>query len=90
MAAALGNLRATLCSSGRTEDGIREYLKALAINPDNIKARSGLARAYFSCGAYREAITHCDRAMEQGCSFDPSMLQVLERYRDAGGIPSRR
>jgi regulator of sirC expression with transglutaminase-like and TPR domain len=90
MAAALGNLGATLCSSGRTEDGIREYLKALAINPDNIKARSGLARAYFSCGAYREAITHCDRAMEQGCSFDPSMLQVLERYRDAGGIPSRR
>jgi regulator of sirC expression with transglutaminase-like and TPR domain len=90
MAAARGNLGATLCSCGRTEDGIREYLKALEINPDNFKARSGLAKAYFSQGAYREAILHCDRAMEQGCSFDPSMLQVLERYRGSGGIPPRR
>lgn len=90
MAAARGNLGATLCSCGRTDDGIREYLKALEISPDNLKARSGLAKAYFSRGAYREAIAHCDRAMEQGCSFDPSMLQVLERYRDAGSIPSRR
>jgi tetratricopeptide (TPR) repeat protein len=81
MACARGNLGATLCSSGRTEEGIREFLKAVEINPENIKARAGLAKAYFAQGAYRESIAHCDQALAQGCSFEPSMLEALERYR---------
>jgi regulator of sirC expression with transglutaminase-like and TPR domain len=90
MACARGNLGATLCSSGRTEEGIREFLKAVEINPENVAARSGLAKAYFSQGAYRESIAHCDRALEQGCRFDPSMLVVLDRYRATGELPARR
>jgi tetratricopeptide (TPR) repeat protein len=90
MAAARGNLGATLCSCGRTEDGIREFLKALEINPENTKIRSGLVRAYFALGAYREAIAQCDKAIEQGCSFDPSMLEVLDRYRAPVGMTQRR
>lgn len=81
MSIARGNLGATLCSCGKLEDGIRELLKAVDINPGNIKARAGLAKAYFAQGAYRESIAHCDQALAQGCSFDPSMLEVLDRYR---------
>ena len=81
MACAYGNLGSTLCSSGRTEEGIREFLKALEIDPENIKARAGLAKAYFTQGAYRESIAHCDQALARGCSFEPSMLEFLDRYR---------
>lgn len=86
---ARGNLGATLCSWGKVEEGIQEFLKAIEINPENIKARAGLAKAYFSQGAYRESIAHFDRAMAQGCNFDPSMLEVLARYRAAGDLSSR-
>jgi tetratricopeptide (TPR) repeat protein len=86
---ARGNLGAALCSCGKVEEGIQEFLKAIEINPENIKARAGLAKAYFSQGAYRQSIAHCDRAMEQGCNFDPSMLEVLARYRAAGDLSSR-
>ena len=89
MEIARGNLGAALCSCGKVEEGIQEFLKAIEINPENIKARAGLAKAYFSQGAYRESIAHCDRAMEQGCNFDPSMLEVLARYRAAGDLSSR-
>jgi tetratricopeptide (TPR) repeat protein len=81
MSVARGNLGSTLCSCGQLEEGIRELLKAVEINPENAKARAGLAKAYFAQGAYRESIAHCDQALAQGCSFEPSMLEVLERYR---------
>ncbi len=84
MAAARGNLAASLCGCGRIEDGIREFRKALEISPENAMARAGIAKAYFSQGAYREAIEHCDRAIEQGCRFEPSMMEVLNRYRLPG------
>jgi len=81
MADARGNLAAAYCGSGKMEDGIREFRKALEINPNYALVRAGLARAYFTRGAYREAIEQCDRAMEQGWRFEPSMLEVLNRYR---------
>lgn len=89
MTAARGNLGAALCSCGKLDEGIRELLKAVEINPENAKVRSGLAKAYFAQGAYRESLAHCDQALAQGCSFEPSMLEVLDRYR-AGGVPYRR
>lgn len=81
MSVARGNLGSTLCSCGKLEEGIQEFIKAIEINPENIKARAGLAKAYFAQGAYRESIAYCDQALAQGCSFDPSMLEVLDRYR---------
>jgi tetratricopeptide (TPR) repeat protein len=89
MSVARGNLGSTLCSCGNLEEGIQEFLKAVEINPENVKARAGLAKAYFAQGAYRESIAHCDQALAQGCRFEPSMLEVLDRYR-AGGIPYRQ
>ncbi len=87
MSIALVNLGATLCSCGKLDDGIREYLKAAEIDPENVKARSGLAKAFFAKGAYLESIAHCDRAIAQGCSFDPAMLEVLDRHRPPGAVP---
>jgi tetratricopeptide (TPR) repeat protein len=81
LGAARGNLGAAYCSCGLLEDGIREYRKALAIDPGNAVARANLAKAHFERGEYADAIENCDRAMEQGCRFDPTMLAVLDRYR---------
>lgn len=86
MSIALVNLGAMLCSCGKLDDGIREYLKAAEIDPENVKVRAGLAKAYFSKGAYLESIAHCDRAMSQGCSFDPAMLEVLDRHRPPAAV----
>ncbi|MDA8122856.1 MAG: tetratricopeptide repeat protein [Deltaproteobacteria bacterium] len=84
MAVARGNLAAALCNCGCVEDGVKEFLKALEINPSNATVRAGLAKAFFALGAYREAAKHCDLAIKQGCRFDPSMLEVLNRYRAPG------
>lgn len=81
MGPARGNLAAALCDCGRLEDGIREFRKALDADPRNAVARSGLAKAYYARGDYRKAAEHCDHAMELGCRFDSSMLEVLNRYR---------
>ncbi len=89
MAPARGNLAAALCDCGRLEDGIREFRKALEIDPRNAAAHSGLAKAYYARGDYSQAAMHCDRALEQGCRFEASMLEALSRYRrPAGDIAS--
>ena len=76
-----GNYAATLCACGMLEEGIREYRKVLEIDPDNPRALSGLTRAHYTRGEFREAIVHCDRARQRGCEFDPVMLGTLEKYR---------
>jgi tetratricopeptide (TPR) repeat protein len=81
-ASSRGNLAAAYCGCGRLDEGIREYLMAVEIDPGNPRVMSGLARAYFSKGMYGEAATACDRAEALGCTFDPSMLKILGRYRD--------
>lgn len=81
MAPARGNLGSALCGCGKLEDGIVEFRKALDLNPKNASVRSGLAKAYFARGDYKQAAEHCDRAIEQGCRFEPSMMDVLNRYR---------
>ncbi|MBI5419362.1 MAG: tetratricopeptide repeat protein [Deltaproteobacteria bacterium] len=81
MAPARGNLAAAYCNCGRMEEGIREFRKTLDINPDDARSRAGLAKAYFARGAYREAVEQSDRAIKQGYCFEPSMLEILKRYR---------
>ncbi len=81
--AARGNLASAYCACGNYDEGIREYLKALELDPANAAARAGLTRAYFATGSYREAAHECELAEALGCSFDPSMLEVLHPYRGA-------
>lgn len=80
-AAARGNLAAALCACGSVEDGIKEFRKALEIDPSCAVANAGLVKAYIAIGDTRAALEQCDRAMERGSRFKPSMLEVLDRYR---------
>lgn len=86
-AAARGNLAAALCACGSVEDGIREFRKALEIDPSCAVANAGLAKAYVAVGDYRAALEQCDRAMERGCRIEPSLLEVLDRYRESPVSP---
>ncbi len=81
-AAARGNLAATYCACGKYDEGVREYRKAAELDPRNAPVRAGLTRALFAKGAYREAALECDRAQELGCRFEPTMLEILSRYRE--------
>lgn len=78
---ARGNLAAAYCNDGNVEEGIREYRQVLETNPGNVFAQAGLAKSYFARGDYREAIPHCDKARNLGARFEPSMLEILMRYR---------
>jgi Tfp pilus assembly protein PilF len=81
-AAARGNLASAYCACGRYEEGIREFRRAASLDPRNARVRAALVRAHFARGEYREAAAECDAAMALGCSFEPSMLEVLDRYRE--------
>jgi len=90
-AAAHGNLASTYCACGKYEAGILEFRRAMAIDPDNAPILAGLVRAYYAKGEFREAARACDRAESLGCRFEPSLLEVLNRYREpvlrAAGAP---
>jgi regulator of sirC expression with transglutaminase-like and TPR domain len=86
---ARGNLAAAFCTSGNVEEGIREYRQVLESHPGNVLAQAGLAKAYFARGDYQEAIPHCDKAREMGARFEPTMLEILMRYRPPAENSSR-
>jgi len=81
-AATRGNLASAYCACGNYDEGIREFRKAADLAPGNARVRAGLTRAYFARGAFREAARECDAAEALGCRFEPSMLEVLSRYRE--------
>ena len=82
-AAAHGNLASTYCACGKYEEGIQEYRKATQLNPSSAAIRAGLTRALFATGAYKDAARECALACALGCEFEPSMMEVLNRYREA-------
>jgi tetratricopeptide (TPR) repeat protein len=81
-AATRGNLASAYCACGLYEEGIREFRRAVSLDPRNARIRAALVRAHYARGEYREAATECDAAMALGCRFEPSMLEVLDRYRE--------
>jgi len=87
---ARGNLASTLAACGDYDEGIREYRKALDLDPANAKAREGLAKVWFAKGDYPEAAREVERAEALGCTFDPTMLEALEPYRDRNPPASPR
>jgi tetratricopeptide (TPR) repeat protein len=80
-AAAHGNLASTYCACGKYDEGIREFRKAAEIDPLSAPVRAGLTRALFATGAYPEAARECDLAFSLGYRFEPSMIEMLSRYR---------
>ena len=61
---------------------IFQFRRAASLDPRNARVREALVRAHYARGEYREAAAECDAAMALGCRFEPSMLEVLDRYRE--------
>ena len=57
----LGNM---LLQTGRADEAISHYKKALEINPNKIDALSNLAGAYFQTNQLKEAMLLMQRALE--------------------------
>ncbi|MCJ1312858.1 Peroxisomal membrane signal receptor PTS1 [Agyrium rufum] len=64
-------LGATLANSGRSEDAITAYEKALTLNPNFVRARYNLGVSCINIGCYEEAAQHLLGAL--------SMHRVMER-----------
>ena len=64
-------LGATLANSGRSEDAIAAYEKALTLNPNFVRARYNLGVSCINIGCYEEAAQHLLGAL--------SMHRVVER-----------
>jgi tetratricopeptide (TPR) repeat protein len=74
---------------GRYQDAIRDYTRALSIDPDNASAYINRGFAYDELGRYQDAIRDCTRAL----SIDPDnaiaynnrgfAYDELGRYQDA-------
>lgn len=64
-------LGATLANSGRSEDAIGAYEKALTLNPNFVRARYNLGVSCINIGVYEQAVQHLLGAL--------SMHNVVER-----------
>lgn len=64
-------LGATLANSGRSEDAIGAYEKALTLNPNFVRARYNLGVSCINIGVYEQAVQHLLSAL--------SMHNVVER-----------
>ena len=72
---ARGNLLWTLAHGFPHEDAVREFRKALAINPNLAEARRALGRVYTHIGLFDRALDEWDRALKA----DPADTWVLLR-----------
>jgi tetratricopeptide (TPR) repeat protein len=75
---ARGDLSWTLSNGFPHEAAIRDFRKALAINPNQVDARRALGRVYMHVGLFDEALEQWERALRT----DPADMWVL--YRKAG------
>ncbi len=90
MALARGNLASAYAACGDYDGGISEFLKVVEADPSSAKGREGLTRAWFAKGDYLAAAREAERAEALGCRFDPSMLEVLDPYRERNATGSFR
>ncbi len=63
------------------EKAIETGEKMVEIAPDFALGHNNLASAYYHHGAYEEAVTHLDKAVELGFEPHPEFLKALEPYR---------
>ncbi|EXJ88302.1 hypothetical protein A1O1_05232 [Capronia coronata CBS 617.96] len=82
-------LGATLANSGRSEDAITAYCKALEVNPNFVRARYNLGVSCINIGCYPEAAGHLLGALNlHRLVGEQGLDQVREIVADGnGGIP---
>jgi tetratricopeptide (TPR) repeat protein len=66
---------------GRLDESIAAAKEALELDPTFAVAHNNLALAYSEKGAYKEAVEHCDKALEYGFDVAPKFLKDIEPYR---------
>jgi peroxin-5 len=77
-------LGATLANSGRSEDAIEAYHKALGLKPTFVRARYNLGISCFNIGCYKEATEHLLGAlsMHQNAADRKGGVNVSRSLRD--------
>jgi tetratricopeptide (TPR) repeat protein len=66
---------------GLYEEGVQANLEAVHIQPEFPIAHNNLAVGYLELGDYQKAVSHCDRAQEQGYDVSPKLLEELAPHR---------
>ena len=85
-ARAHNNLGNALGRSGRLEEAVEQYEKALAIDPRHSRAHNNLAMTLESLGRLDQAISHYRRAVE----IDPGYAKARARLDQATRLQSGR
>lgn len=68
---------------GLVEEGVKANLQALSVEPKFPIAHNNLAVAYLELKDYKQAIKHCDIAVDLGFDVNPALLDELAQHRDA-------
>jgi tetratricopeptide (TPR) repeat protein len=68
---------------GLLEEGIKANLQALSVAPKFPIAHNNLAVAYLQLEDYKQAIKHCDIAVDLGFDVNPALLDELAPHRNA-------
>ncbi len=64
------------------DEAIVEFVAAIEINSDFAEAHFILGETYYRKGEYSSAIEYYNRVMELGSSVDPTLLELLEQYKE--------
>ncbi|WP_289021417.1 tetratricopeptide repeat protein [Desulfobacter postgatei] len=67
---------------GLVEEGVKANLQALSVEPNFPIAHNNLAVAYLELNDYKQAIKHCDIAVDLGFEVNPALLDELAPHRD--------
>ncbi len=76
------NLGRIYHDKGMYDEAIVEFVTAIEINSDFAEAHFILGETYYRKGEYSSAIEYYNRAMELGSSVDPTLLELLEQYKE--------
>ncbi|KAK4674214.1 Peroxisomal membrane signal receptor PTS1 [Podospora pseudopauciseta] len=80
-------LGATLANSGRSEEAIAAYEKALSINPNFVRARYNLGVSCINIGCHAEAAGHLLASLDMHKSVEKSGREKARELLGGGGGP---
>jgi len=81
-------LGATLSQLGRSEDALREWRRALALQPDHVKLMQIMAVEYGKGRYFREAAQIAERALGLQTGDHSLYLVAIKSYQDANDHPA--
>lgn len=73
---------------GRVNDAKTEFEAAVAAEPENVVARTGLARVYWRLGSLAESEREIDLALAKNGAFPPAMLLKAAILGKKGSLPA--